>query len=385
MTKKTLFFLVLGLLFMSNFSYVAAQTDASLPDPGLTPDNPFYFLDDFWKSVRLTFAFGVEKKADLRIKFAEEKLAEANEMARANNPNAVRRALNRYREQLGENGDQLNDLIGEERAAVAERVADATSRHLEILDRVQERVPEQARDAVLSAKESSENGHLTALRALSVDKIEKAATLTKEALDRRVEIVQRKADENEDEDIGRDVNRLNRFAEFAEELQSRAQDNPELRERIRARLEDGLLHREEVLIRVLEEAPEEAKPALERALEQNRRIEAPRPIEIIDVLNRTGTNTGESELRERRGDRICIQIITRAQNPENGVIRQFATPCDVPDGWIELPGAEKPDVEKYLLPQNSDLDFETEDTMPEAESPEDVFSPLQRPLQDLVR
>lgn len=30
---------------------------------------------------------------------------------------------------------------------------------------------------------------------------------------------------------------------------------------------------------------------------------------------------------------ICIQIITPARNPETGELRDFPTPCDVPEGW----------------------------------------------------
>jgi hypothetical protein len=30
---------------------------------------------------------------------------------------------------------------------------------------------------------------------------------------------------------------------------------------------------------------------------------------------------------------ICAQVITPARNPETGEIREFPTPCAVPDGW----------------------------------------------------
>ena len=32
----------------------------------------------------------------------------------------------------------------------------------------------------------------------------------------------------------------------------------------------------------------------------------------------------------------CIQVITPAQNPQTGEVREFPTPCDVPQGWIIL-------------------------------------------------
>jgi hypothetical protein len=30
---------------------------------------------------------------------------------------------------------------------------------------------------------------------------------------------------------------------------------------------------------------------------------------------------------------VCIQVIASARNPATGEIREFPTPCDVPEGW----------------------------------------------------
>ncbi|OGE74208.1 MAG: hypothetical protein A3I07_03090 [Candidatus Doudnabacteria bacterium RIFCSPLOWO2_02_FULL_42_9] len=31
---------------------------------------------------------------------------------------------------------------------------------------------------------------------------------------------------------------------------------------------------------------------------------------------------------------VCIQVIAEARNPQTGEIKQFPTPCDVPEGWV---------------------------------------------------
>ena len=41
---------------------------------------------------------------------------------------------------------------------------------------------------------------------------------------------------------------------------------------------------------------------------------------------------------------VCIQVITPARNPETGEIREFPTPCAVPDGWEKIEN-EVPDLE----------------------------------------
>jgi len=33
------------------------------------------------------------------------------------------------------------------------------------------------------------------------------------------------------------------------------------------------------------------------------------------------------------GGELCAQVITKATNPETGEVKEFPTPCDVPDGW----------------------------------------------------
>lgn len=45
--------------------------------------------------------------------------------------------------------------------------------------------------------------------------------------------------------------------------------------------------------------------------------------------------------------RMCAQVITPARNPETGDIREFPTPCDVPEGW-EVIQNDIPDLELNL-------------------------------------
>lgn len=45
-------------------------------------------------------------------------------------------------------------------------------------------------------------------------------------------------------------------------------------------------------------------------------------------ISSTPFGTGEPE--------ICIQVITPARNLQTGEVRDFPTPCDVPEGWIKI-------------------------------------------------
>ncbi len=40
-----------------------------------------------------------------------------------------------------------------------------------------------------------------------------------------------------------------------------------------------------------------------------------------------------AEVPDNEHKEMCAHVITPARNPETGDIREFPTPCDVPDGW----------------------------------------------------
>lgn len=44
--------------------------------------------------------------------------------------------------------------------------------------------------------------------------------------------------------------------------------------------------------------------------------------------------------QDRSQDEVCIQVIQRARNPQTGEIRDFSTPCDVPEGWEKISSEE---------------------------------------------
>lgn len=52
------------------------------------------------------------------------------------------------------------------------------------------------------------------------------------------------------------------------------------------------------------------------------------------------SNTAEPNARTQESqpltekEQICAQVITPAKDPDTGVVTDFPTPCDVPDGWI---------------------------------------------------
>ncbi len=71
MKIKTAFISLLFIPFL-----VFAQNQATLPNAGLTPESPFYFLDKLGEALQRFFTFNPESKARLEITFAKERIAE---------------------------------------------------------------------------------------------------------------------------------------------------------------------------------------------------------------------------------------------------------------------------------------------------------------------
>lgn len=56
-----------------------------------------------------------------------------------------------------------------------------------------------------------------------------------------------------------------------------------------------------------------------------------------DILGASQTEvTLPSEEANEEKMTVCIQVITPARNPNTGEIREFPTPCDVPEGWEKI-------------------------------------------------
>jgi len=61
-------------------------------------------------------------------------------------------------------------------------------------------------------------------------------------------------------------------------------------------------------------------------------VEAGNPV-MESLPEQCRTEDGVHFVNWRATDQMCIQVITPAKNPETGEVRDFPTPCDVPQNW----------------------------------------------------
>ena len=129
-------------------TFVLAQTEG-LADPGMTPDNPLYFLDE------VSDLFQAEETV------TDEKAAEIVAMAEKGNEKALAKAIQKYDKALLK--QKKKAYLDEEKTA---KVAQQVSKHLAALAKVLEQVPEAAKPSVEEAMKKSAKGMTESFKEL---------------------------------------------------------------------------------------------------------------------------------------------------------------------------------------------------------------------------
>jgi hypothetical protein len=261
-------FVLVGSLLIS--TPVFAQ-DEPLPDPGITPDSPFYFLDNFGKNLGLLFAFGPDAKAKKALEYAEERLAEAQAMATQNKSQALERAAAGYDKFLlmasAKAEEARQQGIPED---LSERVALATSKHVSVLDAVAdafpETVPEQARQAISRAKDAAMKGMESALKGVAQENPGRAAEITITAVEARLNRAKDKAKVNNAEEVEEALSEAEKLFEFEVEISEIAKGIGKGETNVKELIAKATYVHLAMLAEVHEKVPEQAEAAIQDAI-----------------------------------------------------------------------------------------------------------------------
>jgi len=156
-------------LFIKN---TFAQSSTDLENPGILPDNNFYFLKIWKEQIQLFFTFNAQKKAKKYLHLSEVRLAEYQKMIEKNKPEIAQKSLEKYQKQLNlalENMEKTRNK-GKDISDLVQKVTTATTKHIQVLQQVLAKNPEQAQKGLTNALESSQKGYLKALNAIQKQK-----------------------------------------------------------------------------------------------------------------------------------------------------------------------------------------------------------------------
>ena len=179
------------------------------------------------------------------------------------------KALKRYE-------DQLNRSLAKAETAkakgisiekVTETVAEASSKHLSVLEEVLEKVPEETKEAITKAKGASVDGQKNALRFLAEENPERATEINLKAAEARLNRAKAKAEEGEIEEAENAVAEFKILSKFGEEISAIATGLGKDITTVEQLVGKATSIHLEILAEVYEKVPEQAKPAIEKAME----------------------------------------------------------------------------------------------------------------------
>jgi hypothetical protein len=258
---------VLALMLCFSGVVHAQESETMLPDPGITPDSPFYFLDGWGKQISLAFTFRAESRVQKALRYADERLAEMDAMMAQNKTQAATRAAAGYQNYLeiaARNMEQarLKSVDASEGAALM------AERHLGYLCEVAGNVSGDARMLVTQIRERAMTCQENALMNMARGDPEKAARFTLQLMERQLNRIRTQAEEPETEGLRNRVEVYNRLGNLGEEISQLASTSDE------GRIVDQLVglataHHLEVLAEVHQRVHGEAQQAVQAAI-QNR-------------------------------------------------------------------------------------------------------------------
>ncbi|MFH1575398.1 MAG: DUF5667 domain-containing protein [Candidatus Nealsonbacteria bacterium] len=167
---KILNYLVLSFCLLFAFSVVSAQEAVSLDenvtaeDLGVSestmlPDNPFYFFKNLGRAIQSVITLDPVKKAELREKFANEKLIELKKMTeKTRDSEVIKKATENYQKEVA-NVEKITERIREtaqENTRVGQfldKFIQQQTLHQTILQKLETRVPEKALEKIQEARQ----------------------------------------------------------------------------------------------------------------------------------------------------------------------------------------------------------------------------------------
>jgi len=216
---------------------------------------------------------------------------------------------------------------------VSEIVASATSKHLFVLDEIEDFVPEEAQEAIAQAKGASINGLGNGLRLLAGENPERAMEINLAAALGRLNRANAEADENNTDGVEGALDEFEELSGFGEEISSIAQGLgvDYTVEQLVAR---ATRHHLDVLALVWGKVPEQAQAAIEKAMGISVRGHE-RAVEALEERGALGEIPEEPPIPEGIPEKVREKLL------ELGVPGK----PEIEGPEIEVPEIEKPEIE----------------------------------------
>ena len=133
--------------------------DLGVSEPKLLPDSPFYFLKNWARGIQNVLTFNPIRKAELRMKFANEKLMEVKKIVqKTQDPEKIKKATENYQQEVEKIKNQVEKI--KEKAKENPQVESFLDKfihqqtlHQKLLQKLETQVPPEAFEKIEEARE----------------------------------------------------------------------------------------------------------------------------------------------------------------------------------------------------------------------------------------
>lgn len=261
--------------------------DLNVGEPSLTPDSPFYFLKNWSKGIQAFFSFDPAKKAELKLKFSSEKMAEAKKLLEKNKTDKALEAIQESNNDL-EKAKEAVAKLGNGAASdqILEKMAQKTIAYQKLLNILQEKIPAEKQQAFTALKEAMINIYLSA------ENPEKIQERLQKALENRQ---------------GSDFKEIKNM-QALEEIKNAAPEN------IKQKIEDASGDEAEAMGKKLESMSADKTETLKAYFEQLKGGEES-IVSLLDVFKNLDISTSSLQIMEQIENKI-MQRIQDSKTPE---------------------------------------------------------------------
>ena len=194
-----------------------AQEEEVLPDPGITPDSPFYFADKWSKQFALMFTFKAENKVQKALQFAKERLTEVDAMLARNRFREATEANNEYQNYLSI-ATQYTERAQNKGIDTSETVALALSENLGFLNDSIAGAPEDALMLLTQTRERTKTCQETALRSMAQGDPEKAIQTNLMLMERQLNRINTRVEQQQSTRLQEELQEFERLDNLGEEI-----------------------------------------------------------------------------------------------------------------------------------------------------------------------
>ncbi|MFU8796212.1 MAG: DUF5667 domain-containing protein, partial [Dehalococcoidia bacterium] len=301
-------FSMVGVIIAIVLAISAAGGGTAYASQSSLPGDTLYRVKLATEQVRMALPGDDVSKAERALTLAERRVEEMEALVDIGRAEYLRLAAEKYDDAIGFALAMMRRarVTGLDTTNVTARIAEATARHLSVLDAVLDSAPDEAGPAVAHAREVSQGGHLRALAVLAEHDPTRAAEINLAAIEGRFNRASMAA---QAQDAGEMANALGQFEEmshFGAQIAAYARQLGGQEEEKVGELVAGATYRHLlVLDDVVDKDPQEALQAIVRARYEvlNRHREALMDLSELDPVKATEINL---RAMEGRLDRIRV-------------------------------------------------------------------------------